>query len=437
MKVETRELPNSEVALSFEVEDARVERALEAAARRLAQRVNIPGFRRGKAPRTLIERTIGKESLMEEALDQLLPEVYREALQESQIRALTQPEFDVESTAPLRAKATVVVPPAVEIGDYRAIKRVPVPSTVDPEEIEKSIEQLRDRYADWVPAERAAELGDRVIMQVVGKSVDETVVQDQEVDFLLEAGLAIPVPGFSEAVAGISAGEERDFELTVAEENEHEELRGKTIAFHVAVKEVRGKELPELDDYFASMVGEHSSIEELRHHIEEQIKETAESASKQQTQKEVLDEAIAQATMELPDKLLDYETLRARDRFARNISGYGLSFEQYNRLVGRTEEDANVSLRSQVEVDLRREFVLQAIASKEGLEVSDVDIDARITEAVTSDGGDPKAVARMLKELTVRDGIRSSLLEERAAQWLIKNATGVEEEAPAESEGDK
>jgi trigger factor len=414
-----------------------VVRAVDAAAKRLAQRVNVPGFRRGKAPRALIERTIGKESLLEEALDQLLPEVYREALKESQVRALTQPEFDVESTEPLKAKATVVVPPPVEVGEYRAIKREVPATEVDPEEVQKSLEQLRERYADWVPAERAAELGDRVIMQVVGRSGEETVVQDQEVDFLLEADLPIPVPGFSEAVVGISAGDERDFELTVPEDNEHEELRGKTIAFHVAAKEVRGKELPELDDYFATLVGDHENIEALRKQLEDQLKDAAEKASKETAQKEVLDEAVLQATIELPEKLLEYETLRAKDRFARNISGYGLSFEQYNRLLGRTEEEASASLRTQVETDLKREFVLQAIASREGLEISDSDIDEKITEVVTADGGDSKAVARMLGEPTVRDGIRSSLLEERAARWLIKNATGLDLEAAAESEGDQ
>lgn len=437
MKIETEELPNSEVALSFEVEDARVERALEAAAKRVAQRINIPGFRRGKAPRTLIERTIGRESLMEEALDQLLPEVYREALKESQIRALTQPEFDVESTAPLKAKATVVVPPQVELGDYQSIQREPMKVEVDPEEVQKSLEQLRERHADWVAADKAAELGDRVIMQVVGKSGDESVVQDQEVDFLLEADLPIPVPGFSEAVVGITANEERDFEITVPEEHEHEELRGKTVAFHVAAKEVRGKELPELDDYFASMAGEHESLEALRNQIEQQLRESAEATARQQTQKEILDEAIEKATVDLPDKLIEHEIGRAKDRFARNISGYGLSFEQYNRLVGRTEAEATESFRTQVEADLRREFVLQAIAAREGLEASDADVEARITEAITADGGDARAVGRMLQEPSVREGIRGSLLEERAAQWLVKNATGVEDEAPSDPQGDK
>ncbi len=438
MKVETEELPNSEVALSFEVEDARVERALNAAAKRLAQRVNIPGFRRGKAPRALIERTLGKESLMEEALDQLLPEVYREALEESHIRALTQPEFQVESTIPLKAKATVVVPPAVSIGDYQAIKRAIEPVVVDPEAVQKEIEQLRERYADWVPAERAAGLGDRVIMQVVGKSGEETVVQDQEVDFLLEADLPIPVPGFSEAIVGVSAGEEREIVLTVPDEHEHAELRGKTIAFHVAAKEVRGKELPELDDYFATMVGEHASFEEFRAEIEKKLVATVEATNRQQAEKEVLDEAVAQAAIELPEKLIEHEIVRARDRFMRNISGYGLSYEQYNRLVGRSDEDATASFRTQVENDLKREFVLHTIAEKEGLDVSDADVDARITEAVAVDGGNPRAVAQMLQDRSMREGIRASMLEERAARWLIKNATGLDDEAPSDAaEGDK
>jgi trigger factor len=442
MKVETEELPNSEVALSFEIEDARVERALDAAAKRLSQRVNIPGFRRGKAPRALIERTIGKESLLEEALDQLLPEVYREALQESQIRALTQPEFDVESTAPLKAKATIIVPPPVELGDYQSVKKSYPEASVEASEVDAQLEQLRERYADWTPADQAAAIGDRVMMRVVGEAEGREVVRDQEVDFLLEADVPIPVPGFSEAVAGIQAGETREFELAVPEDHEHSELAGKTITFHVEAKEVRAKELPALDDAFAAMVGDHASLEDLRSSIESQLRQRSEATAREETQKAILDEVIEQAQIDLPEKLIEYETQRARERFARNMGSYGLSFDQYNRLLGRTETDALAALRATAEADLRREFVLQAIARTEGIEVTEEEVDAGITEAVMAEGGDQRAATRMLQEPSVRAGIRSSLLEQRAARWLMKNATGVdpdqeqeEEAAPATAEG--
>src|SRR4051794_41054665 len=156
MRVETEQLPDGEVALSFEVDDDRVERAMDAAYRRVANRVDIAGFRRGKAPRPLVERVIGREQLLQEALNQLLPEVYEEALRETNVQAMSEPEFDVESFTPLRAKATVIVEPPVQLGDYRAISKEPSPPTVSDEEIDVVLNQLRERHAEWVPRERPA-----------------------------------------------------------------------------------------------------------------------------------------------------------------------------------------------------------------------------------------------------------------------------------------
>jgi trigger factor len=168
MKVETEQLPDGEVALSFEVEEARVERAMDAAYRRVANRVDVAGFRRGKAPRQLVERMVGRESLLEEALNQLLPEAYEEALKETNVDAVTEPEFDVESLEPLRAKATVVVRPAVTLGDYQAISKDAPQPTISDEEVDTVLQGLRDRHAEWVPAERASASGDLVTIDVSG-----------------------------------------------------------------------------------------------------------------------------------------------------------------------------------------------------------------------------------------------------------------------------
>src|SRR5438128_3193971 len=205
MKVETEQLPHGEVALSFEVEDIRVERAMDAAYRRLANRVDIAGFRRGKAPRPLVERVVGRESLVDEALNHLLPEVYEEALRETHVDAVTEPEFDVESLTPLRAKATVVVRPTVELGDYRSIVRdIPEP-TVNEEEVNAVLEQLRERHAEWVPADRPAGAGDRVAMDVTGTTDDETVISQDDVEYVIDLENSAPLPGFAAKLVGISA----------------------------------------------------------------------------------------------------------------------------------------------------------------------------------------------------------------------------------------
>jgi trigger factor len=194
MKVETQELPESQVALSFEVESDRLEQALDAASRRAASRVNIPGFRRGKAPRALVERVIGRESLLQEAIDELLPVVYREAVQEAQIRPLTPPEFEVKSIEPLRATATVVVPPTVQLGDYRGIEIERKEPEVTDEQVEAMIEQLREQHAQWVPTERAAEYGDSATLDVLGTTEGRTVVNREDVEYLLSSESRSPLP---------------------------------------------------------------------------------------------------------------------------------------------------------------------------------------------------------------------------------------------------
>lgn len=423
MKVETEELPNSEVALSFEVEPVRLERALDAAARKLAQRVNIPGFRRGKAPRALVERVLGKESVLEEALEQLLPEAYREAASQRQIRGLTEPEFDVESVSPLRARATVVVPPAVTLGDYRSIRYDPPSPAVTAEQVEAALEQLRDRHAEWMPVDRVAEMGDRLLMGVAGECEGRTIVEQSGTDYLLEPGRTSPVPGFAESVLGMSADEERAFDLAVPEDHEHRDIAGKVVHFTVAAKEVQAKELPELDDYFASTVGSYVSLDELRSKVEADLLEEAQAAAEQQTQREVVAEALAVSSISLPDKLLDHEMQRARDRLSRNLDTYRITTQQYNRLLGRTDAEMEESLRTRMENDLRQGFVLQAIAAEEGLTVTEEEVDTRILAMVQADGGDSRSGARISREPTIRDRVRASLLEERGAQWLVEHAT--------------
>jgi len=431
MKVETEQLPDGEVALSFEVEDVRVERAMDAAYRRVANKVDIAGFRRGKAPRQLVERVVGRESLMEEALNTLLPEVYEEALRETSVDAVSEPEFDVESLTPLRAKATVIVRPTVELGDYRSISRDLPESVVTDEEINVVLDQLRERHAEWVPAERAAEVGDRVTMDITGTVEEETIISQDDVDYVLDPESNAPLPGFAEKLVGISAGEERNFDIEVAPETENPRLAGKTVAFKVTVKDVKAKELPELDDFFATTVGTYKELAELRSDIEEQLRGRAEVSSRRTIEEEVLDEAVKAATLTLPDKLIDYQAQRSLDRLVRDLDSHGLSIEQYLRLRGTTEEDLRTEFREQADRSLRRDFVLRAIAAKEELELTDEDVEEGIRAALTSDGGDQRAVTRALKNAEVRERARGSLLEQRAVQWLLEHA--IREPAPAPS----
>ncbi len=435
MKVETQDLPDSQVELSFEIEDSRVERAMDAAYKRLAGKVNISGFRRGKAPRVLVERVLGREALMEEALNHLLPEVFDEAITENNVRALTEPEFSVESLSPLKAKATVVVPPPVELGDYRAIHHAIPEAEVKPEQIDAVLDQLREAHAQWVPVERPAAIGDRLTMDVEGRAENERAFSQENVDFVLEAGSPNPMPGFSEALVGIQAGETREFELAEAlPEGElpegAEPPAPRTMTFRVTVQDIKEKELPELDDEFAESLGAYENLADLRSRIERQLRERAENTARAEAQQQVLDEAIALANVTLPARLVEHQKHRLRDRLVRQLDSGGFSIEQYLRARHTTLEEFEAELTADAERSLKRSLVLQEIAAREGISVIEEDVDAGIREAFAREEAQDRVVAQALKLAELRERVRTSLLEERATSWLMEHATN---SAPTEA----
>ncbi|MBM2811146.1 MAG: tig [Chloroflexi bacterium] len=430
MKVQTEELPDSEVALSFEVDDDRVERAMDAAYRRIAGRVNIAGFRRGKAPRQLVERVVGHESLMEEALNHLLPEVFEEALRETSLVALTEPEFDVESLAPLRAKARVVVPPPVDLGEYRAIHRAAPDVAVAEEEVDRVVQQLRESHAEWVPVEQPVEVGNRVTIDVVGTVAEERIINQEEIEYLVDPGRKAPFPGFAEHLVSASAGDSLAFDLTAPNEEEEGSLAGKSIGFQVSVKDVKVKELPELDDYFATTVGQYADLADLKGKIEAELRERAQMNADLKIEAEVLDEALEAATLSIPDRLVDHQAHRSRDRLVHDLDSRGLSLEQYLRVLRKSESDFDAERRSDAERTLRRSFILQAIAASEEIVISDDEIDAAIRLALESEDADRRTIDRAIKQPEVRQRMQKSLMEQGALKWLVSNAVGVRGAVP-------
>lgn len=439
MKLETQELPDSQVQLSFEIEDARVERAMEAAYRRLAGRVSIAGFRRGKAPRALVERVLGREALLEEALNRLLPEVYEEALREANLRALTDPEFNVESVTPLRARATVVVPPPVQLGDYRAIRRELSPVTVGTDEVEAALNQLREAHAQWVPVDRPAQLGDLVTIDVEGRADGGRAFNRENVEYVLEEGSTSPMPGFAEQLVGIQAGETREFTLTeAAPEGGSAEPPPRRMTFRVTAQDVKEKELPALDDDFAVSLGTYTDLEDLRARVEQQLRERAEEAARTEARQQILEAAVSGATVTLPAKLVEQQVHRLRDRLSRQLDSRGLTIEQYLRVRHTSPEQFEAELTADAERILRRSLVMQEIAAREGIAVTDEEVDAGIRQALEGGETSERAIAAALRSGELRERVRMSLLEERAAAWLIDHAMsdGQAETSHAEGQDD-
>ena len=439
MKVETQELPDSEVSLSFEVEDARLERAIDSASRRMAGRVKIDGFRLGKAPRALVERVVGRESLIEEALNSLLPEVYEEALRETNVQALTEPVFDVETITPLKAKATVVVPPHVELGDYRTIRHNLPEVSVDDEELNAVLHQLQESHAEWVPVSRPAGIGDRIAMDVTGTRDGKQVLADEDVEYELRAESPVPVRGFAEALVGIGVDETRAFELEDTNVPAPEE--GETapppamIAFEVTCHDVKGKELPGVDDSFAATVGSFADLDALKTEIRGQIQVRAEQKARSTLENEVIDEVVDGSKVEIPEKLATLDAQRMQDRLARDLDSRGLTIEQYLRILRVTQEEIDQRYLEESRRALRRGFVLQAVADHEKIEVTDEEVTSSVRAALEADRADNRTIKRALRQTEILDRARTALVEQRATDWLVREATSDAQVAEADPQG--
>ena len=311
MKISTEHLPESQVALQIEVDDERLEKAMASAYRRLAAKTRIPGFRAGKAPRAVLERHLGEHAILHEAIDRLVPQVYREALDQEEIDAIDQAAYDLVTEQPLVVKFTVPVRPSVDLGDYTSLRVPREPVVVEPERVQDGLEALRHRYSTLEPATRPIQWGD-IVRADVHATVDETVlVNEDDTEFQLVEERTISLPGFAEALIGREKGAEFEFDLSVPEDAPDERLHGHQAHYRVRIQEVKQEKLAELDDEFARQVGEgFADLAALRSRVEEDLREALEQEAEHRYHDQILEELVERAQIEYPPVLVERETER-------------------------------------------------------------------------------------------------------------------------------
>ncbi len=453
--VTTERLPDAQVVLNIEVEAERVAKAADRAYQSLVNRMNVPGFRRGKAPRYLIERMIGgPEALKQEGIERLIPEIYREAVQQAGVEPIDQPEVDVVSTDPLVVKATVSVQPQVELGDYKSIRVPKLPVEVPYERINDTIERLREQQTNWEPVERGARPGDRVTLDVEGAlgaaptlydaagqpllqtEGREKLLDQKNAEIELDPESRAPVPGFHEEIVGLAPKAEKRFSLSIPDDWPNEAQRGQSVLFHVVVHEVKEPKVPALDDEFAKSVGEFDTLDALREEVRNSLRRQLEHEAEHQYQDAVLAEAVNQSTIALPPALVRRETERLARNFEQNIARQRLSLDQYLKLTNKTRESLLDDLRPQAERNLKTYLVLREIGQAENIAVTDEEVDAEI-ERIAGSMGDEKEVERarqLLNRAEERDSIRSALWERKITSFLTDLAQQPIEQKPAAPE---
>ncbi len=427
MKVTLERLPESRVLLDIEVDDERLEKSLDVAYKRVANRARIPGFRPGKAPRRIVERMIGREGLIREALDQLVPDVYNEVLESEDVDAVDQPDLEIVEIDPVRFKATVPVRHKAELGDYKSIRVERDSTEVTDEMIEEQVEMLRRRFATQVPVERPVQWDDHLIGDVVSTIDDEPFVEDTDAEFALREGTVLLLPGLAEAFIGMTAGEEKSVELEIPDDFQVERFRGKIASFTLTVKDVKEEELPEVNDDFAQEVneGEFPTIEALRERIRNDIGEQLNQAADAKLQSEAVDKMVEIATLEYPRVYVDREIdAMIRDSVGNNRDAY---LEHLGRL-GQSEEEYRASMEEAAQLRVKRSLVLSNIAEVEGLAVSEDDVDAELDRIVAPAGDEADKLRELFNNDEGRATIRRNVLSDRTLSRIKELVAG---DAPA------
>ena len=384
MSVQVEKLEKNMAKLTIEVPAEELEKAIEKVYQKQKKNISIPGFRKGKVPRAMVEKMYGKEVFYEDAANEIIPAAYEKAYDECGENIVSTPKIDVtqiEAGKPFIFTAEVALKPEVTLGAYKGIEVDKVEVTVSDEEVDAEIERERDRNARSVSvSDRAVQDKDQTVIDFEG-FVDGVAFQGGKGEnYPLTIGSGAFIPGFEEQLIGKNIGEECDVNVTFPEEYHAEDLAGKAAVFKVTVKEIKEKQLPELDDEFAAEVSEFDTLAEYKEDVKKNLTEKREKDVKNAKEDAVVDAIIENATMDIPEAMIETQQRQMIQEFAQNIQMQGLSIEQYFQFTGLTAETMMEQVKPQAEKRIKSRLVLEAVAKAENITVSDEDFDKEVAK---------------------------------------------------------
>ena len=428
VKTNVTELPESRVRVEAQVPADEVERRVQQAAKQLGAQMRIPGFRKGKVPPPVVIRRLGRETVLDEALRSSLGTWYVDAIDEAGITPIGEPDLDVgelpSQGEPLAFSIEIGVRPAAKLGEYKGVEVGRREPEVQDAAIDAEVEGLRDRFATLENVERPAETGDHLVVDYLGKLGDEPFAGGEGRDQLIELGSGRLVPGFEEQLVGAAAGDERTVTVTFPEEYPGE-LGGKEATFEVTVSEVKAKRLPELDDEFASDAGGFETLAELREDIAKRLGETDERSIEREFEQAVLDAAVAEAEVELPEALIHARAHELIDQTLSTLARQGISKEAYLRIAGKEEEELAHEAEPEAASALRREAVLAAVVQAEKIEPTDEELLEAARPAAEREGSKPEKLIERLRKSGRLESLREEVAIRQAMELLVREATPI------------
>jgi trigger factor len=431
------ELPESRVRVEAEVPSSEVERSLDRAARQLGRELRIPGFRKGKVPTPVVIQRMGREAVLDEAVRGFLPQWYIDAVDAAGIAPVGEPSLDVGDLPargePLTFSIEVGVRPKAQLGDYKALEVGRAEPEADDAAVDREIDTLRDRLARLEAVERPAEEGDFLTVDYVGSIDGEPFAGGEGRDQLIELGACRLIPGFEDQLKGANAGDDVTVTVTFPDDYGAEHLAGKDAEFAVSVKEVKAKQLPEVDDDLDEEAG-FDTLAELREDIATRLREAEERRIAADFREAALDAAVAAATIDVPGALVDARAEEMWDRMLHSLSHQGIDRDAYLRIANRTEEDLLAEARPDAEQQLRREAVIAAIIEAEGIDATDEEILEALAPTAQREGVTPKKVLERLTSAGRLDDVREEVLARKAIDLVADAAKPIPLERAAARE---
>ncbi|WP_288322001.1 trigger factor [uncultured Selenomonas sp.] len=428
MKVTAEHGENREVTLTIEVEQDKLEKASEGAAKRISARVNIPGFRKGKAPRRIVENFVGKDAILQEAFEGLAQKAFEDALTEQNMEPVTRPEIDIvtlEDGKDVVFTAKFTQRPDVRLGTYKGLVVPKEEVAVADEDIDRQIEGMRQHQGTLVdaPADAAVKNDDFVTLDFEGFVDGAAFEGGKGEDYPLQIGSGSFIPGFEDQLIGAKVGEERDVNVTFPEEYHAENLKGKDAVFKCKIRSIKSRELPELDDAFAKKASKFETLAELREDVRKNLLAAAERKAETERRSKAIDMATDHCTMEIPPVMVENRITAMIQEMAMRLEQQGMSLEQYLQYAGLDIGKIREDYRETAEKNVRTDLMLEEVAKAEGIKVEGGDLDREVYAMAVSYGATPKQVQKIIKEQGRVSDLAATVLRKKTAQFIVDNIT--------------
>ena len=425
MSLQVEKLEKNMAKLTIEVPADDLEKALQSAYMKQKNKINMPGFRKGKVPRQMIEKMYGAEIFYDDAANELIPKAYSDAYEECELNIVSQPDINVvqiEKGKPFIFTADVATKPEVKLGEYKGLEVDKISTRVTQKEVDAKIQEEAEKNARTVAVEdRPVQDGDEVILDFEGFVDGVAFEGGKGENYPLTIGSNSFIPGFEEQLVGAETGKEIEVNVTFPEDYHAEELKGKEAVFKCTVHEIKAKELPEIDDEFAAEVSEFDTLEEYKADVKAKIKDEKAAEGKTKKEDQVVEQAVKNAEMEIPKAMIETQVRQMADDFAQRIQSQGLSMEQYFQFTGMTAEKMLEELRPQAIKRIETRLVLEAIAKAENIEISDDKIDEELAKMAESYKMEVDKLKEFMGE-NEKNQMKEDMAVQEAVTFLLENA---------------